>query len=415
MTDERRFVIVGASLAGAMAAETLRSEGFEGTIELIGDEPHLPYERPPLSKGALIGKEEHSVAELHDQQWYDDQRVTLRLGSEVTGIDTDGHTVTLADGTPVSYDKLLLTTGSRARSLDVPGNGLAGIHYLRTLTESQALTEAFKKHPRVVVVGAGWIGLEAAAAARENDCEVTVVEPQPTALASVLGERVGGIFAGLHTAKGVTFRFGTQVSGFTGEESVKAVELEGGESLPADLVLVGVGVLPNTQLAEAAGLAVAAPSEGGGVLVDATLQTSDPDVYAAGDIARWEHPLLGYRIRVEHWNNARESAAAAAKAMLGQDVSYDDLPYFFTDQYDAGMEYAGDLPRGASYDVVLRGDPDSGEYMAFWLDDDDRMLAGMHVNKWDTIDAVQDLIRSKAPLDRAKLADPDTDLSATRA
>ena len=415
MTDERRFVIVGASLAGAMAAETLRTEGFEGAVELIGDEDHLPYERPPLSKDALLGKEEHSVAQLHDQQWYDDHKITLRLGSAATGIDPAEHTVTLADGSTVSYDKLLLATGSRARSLDVPGNDLAGIHYLRTLDESQTLTDAFKKQPRVVVVGAGWIGLEAAAAAREHGCEVTVVEPQPTALAGVLGERVGGIFAGLHTAKGVTFRFGTGVSGFTGKESVEAVELDGGESLPAELVLVGIGVLPNTQLAEAAGIAVAAPSDGGGVLVDATLQTSEPDVYAAGDIARWDHPLLGYRVRVEHWANARESAAAAAKAMLGQDVSYDDIPYFFTDQYDAGMEYAGDLPRGASYDVVLRGDPDSGEYMAFWLDDDDRMLAGMHVNQWDTIDAVQALIRAKDPIDRTKLADPDVDLPDTKA
>lgn len=415
MTDERRFVIVGASLAGAMAAETLRTEGFEGAVELIGDEDHLPYERPPLSKDALLGKEEHSVAQLHDQQWYDDHKITLRLGSAATGIDPAEHTVTLADGSTVSYDKLLLATGSRARSLDVPGNDLAGIHYLRTLDESQTLTDAFKKQPRVVVVGAGWIGLEAAAAAREHGCEVTVVEPQPTALAGVLGERVGGIFAGLHTAKGVTFRFGTGVSGFTGKESVEAVELDGGESLPAELVLVGIGVLPNTQLAEAAGIAVAAPSDGGGVLVDATLQTSEPDVYAAGDIARWDHPLLGYRVRVEHWANARESAAAAAKAMLGQDVSYDDIPYFFTDQYDAGMEYAGDLPRGANAEVVLRGDPESGEFMAFWLDDDDRMLAGMHVNQWDTIDAVQALIRAKDPIDRTKLADPDVDLPDTKA
>ena len=415
MTDERRFVIVGASLAGAMAAETLRAEGFEGTIELIGAEEHLPYERPPLSKGALLGKEDHSVAQLHDQQWYDDQRITLRLDAEVTSLDPEAHTVALADGTAVSYDKLLLATGSRVRTLDVPGKDLAGVHYLRTIGESKELSAAFKSQPRVVVVGAGWIGLEAAAAAREHGCEVTVVEPQPTALAAVLGERVGGIFAGLHTAHGVTFRFGTGVTGFAGEGSVSAVELDGGESLPADLVLVGVGVLPNTELATSAGLAVAAASEGGGVLVDSTLRTSDPDVYAAGDIARWEHPLLGYRVRVEHWANARESGVTAAKAMLGQDASYDVIPYFFTDQYDAGMEYAGDVPRGTAYEVVLRGDPSSGEYMAFWLDGDDRMLAGMHVNMWDTIDAVQDLIRAKAPLDRAKLADPKVDLADTRA
>src|SRR5262245_57731210 len=415
MTDERRFVIVGASLAGAMAAETLRTEGFEGSIELIGAEKHLPYERPPLSKGVLIGKEEHTVAQLHDQQWYDDQRITLRLDAEVTALDTKAHTLALADGTPVSYGKLLLATGSRVRTLDIPGKDLAGVHYLRTVDESRELNAAFKSQPRVVVVGAGWIGLEAAAAAREHGCEVTVVEPQPTALATVLGEQVGAIFARLHTAHGVTFRCGTGVTEFAGEGSVSAVRLEDGESLPADLVLVGVGVLPNTELAETAGLAVAAPSEGGGILVDSSLRTSDPAVYAAGDIARWEHPLLGYRVRVEHWANARESGIVAAKAMLGEDVSYDVIPYFFTDQYEAGMEYAGDVPRGTSYDVVLRGDPSSGEYMAFWLDSDDRLLAGMHVNMWDTIDAVQDLIRSRAPLDRAKLADPKVDLADTRA
>lgn len=410
MTDERRFVIVGASLAGARAAETLRDEGFDGTIELIGSEPELPYERPPLSKGALLGKDDPGVAELHDQQWYDDKDITLSLGVTATAVDTSRKTVSLDDGSSASYDKLLLATGSRPRTIDVPGADLAGVHYLRTVGQSVALRDAFSQQPRVVVVGAGWIGLEAASAAREHGCEVTVVEPQSTALAGVLGERVGELFAEFHRSHGVTFRFGAGVDGFSGTGTVDGVRV-GDDTLPADLVLVGVGAVPNIELAEAAGLTV----EQGGVRTDASLRTSVPDVYAAGDIVRWDHPLLGYPVRVEHWENARQSGVAAAKAMLGQDVSYDDVPFFFTDQYDLGMEYAGDVPRGTTPDVVLRGDPASGAYLAFWLGDDDRLLAGMHVNTWGAIDGIRDLIRSQAPLDRAKLADPSVGLDAVQA
>ncbi len=412
MSDaDQQFVIVGASLSGAKAAETLREEGFTGSIVLIGDEPELPYERPPLSKGVLQGKDEPGVATLHDQAWYDEQRVTLRLGVAATGLDTAARTVELADGSTVGYDKLLIATGSRVRTLDIPGSGLAGVHYLRKLQESTTLTEAFRAQPRVVVVGAGWIGLEAAAAAREHGAEVTVVEPQSTALEAVLGEQVGTIYADLHRKHDVTFHFGTGVEAFTGEDKVTGVRTSSGETIPADLVVVGVGVLPNTELAGSAGLTVAAPSEGGGIVANASLQTSAPDVYAVGDVVRWDHPILGHPVRVEHWANAHDGGIAAAKAMLGQDVVYDAIPFFYSDQYDAGMEYAGHVQRGAAYDVVLRGDPASGEYMAFYLGDGDRLLAGMHVNVWDTIDAVQDLIRSRAPLDSAKLADPKVGLS----
>ncbi len=411
MTDGEQIVIVGASLAGATAAEELRNDGWTGGIVLIGSETRLPYERPPLSKGVLLGKDETEVAQLHDQQWYDDNTIDLRLGTTVTGIDAKAHTVTLHDGSQVPYAKLLIATGSRVRRLDVPGADLPGVHYLRTADESQTLTDAYAAKPRVVVVGAGWIGLETASAARERGCEVTVVEPQSTALAAVLGEKVGELFADLHRQHGVDLRFNTGVEAFEGTDKVTGVRTSDGEVIPADLVIVGVGVQPNTELAAEAGIEVATPDNGSGIVTGPDLRTSAEDVYAAGDVVRWEHPLFGRPVRVEHWQSAKDSAKSAAKAMLGQDVAHDAIPFFFTDQYDLGMEYAGDVPRGTSYQVVLRGDPASGAYLAFWLDDDRRLLAGMHVNTWGAIDAVQDLIRSQKQLDPARLADASVDLA----
>jgi 3-phenylpropionate/trans-cinnamate dioxygenase ferredoxin reductase subunit len=411
MADAEQIVIVGASLAGATAAEVLRKEGFTGGVVLIGSENALPYERPPLSKGVLLGKDQTEVAQLHDQQWYDDNAIELRLGKTVTAIDPAAHSVTLDDGSQVSYSKLLIATGSRVRKLDVPGADLPGVHYLRTAEESQALTDAYAAKPRVVVVGAGWIGLEAASAARERGCEVTVVEPQSTALAAVLGEEVGELFAEFHRQHGVQFRFGTGVEGFEGADKVTGVRVSGGEVIPADLVVVGVGVQPNTELAEEAGIEVATRENGSGIVTGPDLQTSAADVYAAGDVVRWDHPLFGRSVRVEHWQNAKDTGTSAAKAMLGQDVAHDAVPFFFTDQFDLGMEYAGDVPRGTSYQVVLRGDPKSGAYVAFWLDDDRHVLAGMHVNTWGAIDAVQDLIRSGRQVDPARLADTSVELS----
>jgi 3-phenylpropionate/trans-cinnamate dioxygenase ferredoxin reductase component len=411
MTESGRIVIIGASLAGAKAAETLRAEGWTGQVVLVGAETELPYERPPLSKDVLLGKKQPESARLHDRQWYDDNTIELRLGTEATSLDTKARTVTLTDGAELSYDQLLISTGSRVRKLDVPGADLPGIHYLRTAAESQSLTDAYATKPRVVVVGAGWIGLEAAAAARERGCEVTLIEPQPTALAAVLGEQVGGLFADLHRRHGVDLRFGTGVAAFLGDDKLTGVETDKGDVVPADLVVVGIGVQPNTELAEAAGIKVASREEGAGILAGPDLCTSVPDVFAAGDVVRWDHPLLGRLVRVEHWANAKDSGATAAKAMLGQDAVHDAIPYFFTDQYDLGMEYVGDVPRGTSYQVVLRGDPASGAYLAFWLDDDNRVLAGMHVNVWDAIDAIRELVGSRVPVDPERLADPQVGLS----
>ncbi|MFI5731034.1 NAD(P)/FAD-dependent oxidoreductase [Kribbella sp. NPDC051587] len=412
MTAAEPIVIVGASLAGATAAKTLREEGWTGGIVLIGSETELPYERPPLSKDVLLAKKGPESAQLHDQQWYDDNTVELRLGTTVTAIDSAAHTVTLEDGSTQSYAKLLIATGSRVRRLDVPGGDLPGVHYLRTAAESQALTEAYAAKPRVVVVGAGWIGLEAASAAKERGCEVTVVEPQSTALASVMGEQVGELYAEFHRQHGVVFRFNTTVEGFEGTDKVTGVRISGDEVLPADLVVVGVGVQPNSELASDAGIEVATREAGSGIVTGADLKTSADDVYAAGDVVRWDHPLFGRPVRVEHWQNAKDTGADAAKAMLGQDVSHDAIPYFFTDQFDLGMEYVGDIPHGTSYQVVLRGDPTSGAYFAFWLDDDNHVLAGMHVNMWDDgVGAIRDLIKSGNPVDPAKLADASIPLT----
>jgi 3-phenylpropionate/trans-cinnamate dioxygenase ferredoxin reductase subunit len=406
MPSEETHVIVGASLAGAKAAQTLREEGFTGRVVLVGEETERPYERPPLTKGFLLGKEERSGAYVHEDDWYADNDVDLLLGVAAVGIDRTPHEVRLADGRRLSYDKLLLTTGASPRRLAAPGADLTGVHYIRTMGDGMALQDALRQGDKqVVVVGAGWIGLEAAAAAREYGNEVTIVEPEPTPLHRHLGPELGETFADLHRRHGVEFVLGEGVSGLRGSGRLTGVVTTTDRELPADLVIVGIGVVPNTGLAEAAGLEVS-----DGIVVDSSLRTSDPDIYAAGDVANFQHPLLGRRIRVEHWSNALDGGPAAARAMLGQDVSYDRIPYFFTDQYELGMEASG-VPMPGEYDeVVYRGDVKSLEYIAFWLSGG-RVVAGMNVNVWDVTDDIQALIRSGRPVDRSLLADPKVALA----
>jgi 3-phenylpropionate/trans-cinnamate dioxygenase ferredoxin reductase component len=399
--SEDRIVIVGGSLAGAKAAETLRAEGYTGSVVIIGAEHTLPYDRPPLSKGALKGDETYDSATLHNEQWYADNDIELRLGRPAWRIDLSARTVYVHQQDKLGYDKLLLATGSRVRTIDVPGADADGVYYLRTMDDSQRLQKKFAGRPAVVVVGAGWIGLEVAAAARGYGATVTVVEPHPTPLYGVLGPEVGGFYGDLHTANGVDLRTGEGVREIlTDDGQVTGVRTASGDTVPADMVVVGVGVQPNVEIAEEAGLDV-----DNGVLCDQQLRTSHPDVYAAGDIANWFNPLIGGRVRVEHWANAHDGGPVAARAMMGQDVVYDVVPFFYSDQYDTGMEYAGHLPRGVEPTVVTRGDVAGKEFMAFWLDGG-RLLAGMHVNVWDTIDAVQDLIRAGRPVDTTRLADP---------
>ncbi|GAA1543829.1 FAD-dependent oxidoreductase [Actinomadura kijaniata] len=402
---EETFVIVGASLTGAKAAEALREEGFRGRVVLIGAEVERPYERPPLSKGFLLGREPRDKTHVHEPDWYDKHDVELRPSTVVTAIERRDRQVRLENGDRIGYDKLLLATGASPRRLEVPGSKLEGVHYLRTLSDAARLREALAPGGRrVVVAGAGWIGLETAAAAREYRNDVTIIEPNPTPLYCVLGGEVGQIFAELHRRHGVDLRLDQGVAGFWGAGQVSAVVTSGGAEIPADVVIAGIGVRPNTELAERAGLEVS-----DGVLTDAALRTSDPDIYAAGDVASSYHPLLGRRLRVEHWANALNGGPAAARSMLGRDVVYDPIPYFFTDQYELGMEMSG-LATPGDYDrVVFRGDVPSLEFMAFWLSEG-RVVAGMNVNVWDVVEDVQALIRAGVRVDPERLADPKTPL-----
>jgi 3-phenylpropionate/trans-cinnamate dioxygenase ferredoxin reductase component len=398
-------VIVGASLAGAKAAETLREEGFGGPIVLIGEEDERPYERPSLSKDYLLGKAERETIYVHPQAWYADHGVDLRLGTLVTNVDPPAHEVTLADGSRIGYGKLLLATGSAPRRLPLSGADAEGVLYLRRVADSDRIRTTLQTATRIAVIGAGWIGLETAAAARSAGVEVTVLEAAELPLLRVLGREVAESFAGLHREHGVDLRFGVKVAEITGSEGqADGVRLADGSHIPADVVVVGIGITPNSQLAEAAGLEV-----GNGIVVDAGLRSSDPDIYAAGDVANAYHPLFGRHVRVEHWANALNQPQAAARAMLGQDVAYDLVPYFYTDQYDLGMEYAGYV-EPSDYDrVVFRGDAKGREFVAFWLRGG-RVLAGMNVNIWDVNEMVQAIVRGGRTVDATRLADPGVPL-----
>ncbi|GAB2798016.1 FAD-dependent oxidoreductase [Streptomyces chlorus] len=399
------FVIVGASLAGAKAAEALRGHGFDGRILLIGDEPDHPYERPPLSKGYLQGKQDRETIFVHPEQWYAEQAIDLRVDTTVTELDRDRRTVTLSGGERIGYDKLLLATGASPRRLPVPGADLDGVLYLRRVGDCERIQRTFQSASRIVFVGGGWIGLEVAAAAREADVDVTVLEAGELPLLRVMGRQIAPVFADLHREHGVDLRLTAQVTEIIGENgTVAGVRLADGTRIDADAVVVGIGAVPNTQLAAEAGLHV-----DNGIIVEASLRTSDPDIHAAGDVANAFHPMLGKHIRVEHWANALHQPETAARSMLGEAASYDRVPYFFTDQYDLGMEYAGYAEPDSYDDVVVRGDLTSRQFIAFWTAQG-RVLAGMNVNTWDVNEAIQRLVRSGTQVNRDRLADPDVPL-----
>jgi 3-phenylpropionate/trans-cinnamate dioxygenase ferredoxin reductase component len=405
VTDSKTFVIVGGGLAGAKAAEALREKGFDGRVVLLADEDYLPYERPPLSKDFLAGKKSLSDFTVHDSEWYRDNKIDLRLDIEALSIDRTAHTVHLSDETDIRYDKLLLATGSRPRWLSIPGSDSTGVHYLRKYDDASTLNTALLAGSSLAVVGAGWIGLEVAAAARGRDIDVTVVESAKSPLMGAVGEEVGNVFAQLHRDHGVDLRLEAEVKEITTDDGKATGLLLGdGSTIEADRVLVAVGAEPNIELAEEAGLSTG----DGGVLVDASLRTSDPDIYAVGDIAAAEHPLFEGRIRTEHWANAQNQPAVAVAGMLGEDAKYKELPYFFTDQYDLGMEYVGHAPD--SNRVVFRGDVDRREFIAFWLDADNHVLAGMNVNIWDVVDDIKSLIHKKAAVNLNALVDPEKSL-----
>ncbi|GEL21890.1 pyridine nucleotide-disulfide oxidoreductase [Pseudonocardia sulfidoxydans NBRC 16205] len=402
---ERTVVVAGGGLAAAKTAEALRAEGFDGAITLIGAETDVPYERPALSKGYLQGGDARESIDVHPRQWYADNGVDLRLGSPVTEVDAEEHRVSTADGERLRYDTLVLATGSRARRLDLPRADPAGLHHLRDVADSDRLRAALRPDARVVIVGAGWIGLETAAAAVAAGAQVTVVEVAELPLVRVLGPEVARAFADLHRAHGVDLRLGRQVRDIVAAGDGNAVHLDDGATLPADVVVVGIGAQPNVEAAVAAGLDV-----DNGVLVDEHLRSAHPDVLAVGDIANAWHPGIGRRIRVEHWANALNQPAVAARTALGIDAAYDRPPYFFTDQYDLGMEFTGWFDPAQPYELVVRGDLDAREFVAFWLVDGS-VAAAMNVNVWDVTEHLGRLVRAATTAEPARLADPDVALA----
>jgi 3-phenylpropionate/trans-cinnamate dioxygenase ferredoxin reductase subunit len=408
------IVIVGGGLAAARAAETLRAEGFNGRLVIVGDELVPPYERPPLSKGYLAGKEELAKAFAKPVEWYADNAVELVLGWTATRLDLGDRRLVLDGGESLAFDRLLLATGASPRRLGIPGADLDGVRYLRRIEDADAIKQAIESGRRIVIVGGGWIGLEVAAVAAAHT-SVTVVEPLAVPLERVLGAEMGEVFAAAHRDHGVDLRLSTSVAEFRGSGGrIEAVVTTSGAEIPADFVVVGIGALPNKGLAEAAGLAVeSGPS--GGVLVDDAMRTSHPDVFAVGDVATAYNPSLGKRIRVEHWANARNAAPFAARAMLGQQASYDRMPYFYTDQYDLGMEYTGYVEPGGYDRLVARGDVSGLRFVAFWLLDG-RVQAAMHVNDWDAMKPLRTIVKARAEIAPERLADigvPLDQLAAT--
>ncbi len=403
---KRTFIVVGASLAGAKAAEELRERGFDGRVLLVGSEPERPYERPPLTKDYLRDESEREKAYVHEDGFYAQHEIELETGTTVTAIDPGASRVSLGDGRELGYDRLLLATGAEPRRIPLAGAELDGVHYLRTLADCDALRERLDRGGRAVVVGAGWIGSEFAASARQRGLEVTVIDPVALPNERIFGAEIGAFYRDVHARQGVELALGEGVEAFEddGAGAIARVRTGAGRVVECDFAVVGIGVAPRTELASNAGLDV-----DNGILVDETLRTSAANVFAAGDVARAWHPFYGERVRVEHWANALNQGPAAARAMLGEPVAYDRIPYFFSDQYDVGMEYSGHAPQWD--EVVFRGDRDGDQFVAFWLRDG-RVAASMNVNVWDVNEHVQALIRSRRTVDVAALTDPDTPLDS---
>lgn len=405
MSAKETFVIVGGGLAGAKAAEALREEGFEGRLVLVGEERELPYERPPLTKDYLRRESPREKALVHPEAFYRDHDIELMTGTAAERLDLARSRISLESGHELRYDRMLLATGADPRRIPVPGADLDGVHYLRTLEHCDELRDRLAGGGRLAVVGAGWIGAELAASTRQLGVDVTLIDPQSAPLERVLGPEIGAFYRDVHAENGVELVLGTGVEAFRGDAAVSAVVTTEGHVIECDYVVVGIGVSPRVELAEEAGIETA-----DGIVVDETLATSAPNVYAAGDVASAWHPFFGRPVRVEHWANALNQGPAAARSMLGQPTTYDRLPYFFSDQYDVGMEYSG---LAADWDeVVLRGDPATREFCAFWLSER-RVVAAMSVNVWDLTEQRQAVIRSRRAVDAAALADPGTPIDST--
>ena len=406
MTTRPTLAVIGASLAGAKAAEAARGTGFDGRIVLIGEEPGAPYERPPLSKDVLRGEKDSETALVHPSDFYTDQDIEL-VEDRAIALDPEARTVRLATGEPIRFDTAVLATGAAPRPLAIAGAQLSGVHYLRTLDDAVRLREAIQRATRVAVIGAGWIGSEVAASARQMGADVVLIDPATVPLQRVLGDDVGAVFRQLHADNGVGLRLGTGVSELRGTTAVEEVVLTDGSVEAADVVVVGIGVAPRVELAEDAfGMRV-----DNGVVVDQHLETNIPGIYAAGDVANAWHPRYHRFLRVEHWSNALNQGTTAGRNAVGMRDVYDRLPYFFSDQFDLGMEYVG--YGDATDNVAIRGDREARKFIAFWHRDGN-VTAAMNVNVWDVVEDLKAIVSASRSVDPARLADPDVALDSLR-
>ena len=393
-----RFVVLGGGHAAGQAVASLRQDGFAGEIDLIGEEPYLPYQRPPLSKQYLSGAHTIDRVYLRAATFYDERKVTLHLGVRGERIDARARTVTLSTGTTLNYDKLLIATGSRARQLNIAGGDLAGVHYLRTIADVDAIRAAFGTAKRITIAGGGYIGLEVAAVAVVAGLAVTVLEMEDRILKRVTTPAMSAFYHGLHTGRGVVIRTSTKVSGFAGNGRVEAVLTDAGERIAADLVIVGVGIIPNTEVAAAAGIKC-----DNGIVVDDRCRTSEPDIFAAGDCTNHPNALLGRRLRLESVPNAMEQARVATTNMNGGDATYASIPWFWSDQYELKLQMVGFSSDG---DVaVVRGDPVANQFATFYLKNG-VVVAVDAVNSPREFMASRQMVDKRSTPDPVKLADP---------
>ena len=400
----RTFVIVGAGLAGGGAAIALREEGFEGRVVLIGAEPQPPYERPPLSKEYLRGEVSFESALVRPPDYFDENGIETRFGARAARVDAAERVVELDGGERVAYDRLLVATGGRNRRFPVPGLDLDGIYDLRTVTDSESIRAEIAPGRRAVVVGMGFIGSEVAASLRQGGVEVVIVDRNTVPLRRVLGERVGRVIEGIHSDHGTTMIFEDKVAAFEGGSRVERVVTEGGRSIECDFVVVGLGTEPVTDLLAGAGAEI-----DNGVVVDEHLRTGVEGIYAAGDVANHYHPVFERRIRVEHWQNALKQGPAAALNMLGRDEPYGEIPWFWSDQYDDNLQYAGFHTEWD--ELVVRGSMEERNFVAFYRQDE-RILAAVAVNRGKDLRRSIPLIRAREPVDASLLCDPGVDLRA---
>jgi 3-phenylpropionate/trans-cinnamate dioxygenase ferredoxin reductase subunit len=408
MSSGKIFAIIGAGQSGGWTAKTLRDEGFDGRIILFGDEPYPPYERPPLSKEVLLGDQPVESTYLWPEGSYDEWNVEMRLETRVASISPADHSLALDNGEAISYDRLMIATGGRARPLPVAGADLDGVHYLRAIADTMAIragiSAAVSEGSRIFVVGGGWIGLEVAAAARKQGAEVTLVEAMDQLCGRALTPEFAARLLKIHLDHGVDIRLNTSIGHFEGNGSLARAVLSDGETIDCATAVIGIGLIANTELAAEAGLAV-----DNGIVVDEFGRSSDPDIFAAGDVTNHPNALLGRRIRLESWENAQNQAIAAAKSMLDAGEAYNEVPWFWSDQYDVNIQLVG-LPEDFDR-TVLRGDPDAPEFIEFYLKDG-RIEGAASMNNPRDLRFSKRLIQAQKIVDPDQLADPAVKLQA---